>query len=476
MDRPNILFALADDASHFGIYGHEFVKTPNIDWIANHGVKFNNAFTSNPKCAPSRASILTGRYPWQLEEACNHYSLFPNKFDLLPDLLENAGYHIGFTGKGWAPGDYQYYGLKRNPAGNPYQSELLKPPEGSKISDCDYAGNFEVFLKERERNQPFFFWYGCMEPHRQYSFGEGLRAGKQIEDIRQIPGYWPDTLEVKLDILDYASEIEWFDLHLGRMLGKLLEMGELENTLIVVTSDNGCPFPRVKGQMYEQDFHLPFVARYGNCESSMRCVEEIINFIDIAPTFLEAAGLAPCEKMQGKSFFDLLKGEKTHCERKETFFGREKHDLGREEDLGYPVRCIRTEQFLYIKNFAPNRWPAGNPETGYTNCDSSPTKRIILEMKDSGEPYYYDLAFGKRPEKELYNILDDPECLHNLVQEEKYKNIIEELDDKLMKLLKSTGDPRICIDENYFEQFPYTGDDRHSWKALQEGRWKKQIF
>jgi len=163
--RPNILFAIADDASHMSAYGVQFLNTPNFDRVAKEGVLFTNAFTTNPKCAPSRASILTGKQTWQLEEACNHFGVFPSKFRVYPDLLEEIGYHVGYTGKGWAPGDYQQGGFKRNPAGDEYNRINLTPP-AKFISNRDYAANFEEFLKERPADSPFCFWYGGHEPHR----------------------------------------------------------------------------------------------------------------------------------------------------------------------------------------------------------------------------------------------------------------------------------------------------------------------
>ena len=134
--RPNILFALADDASHFSAYGHTFVNTPHFDRVANEGILFNNMFTTNPKCAPSRASMLTGMHTWQLKEACTHWCVFPgpDEFPVYPDLLEAAGYHVGFTGKGWAPGDYERNGRTRNPAGTEYNDKTLTPPR--RLTNC----------------------------------------------------------------------------------------------------------------------------------------------------------------------------------------------------------------------------------------------------------------------------------------------------------------------------------------------------
>ena len=478
--KPNILFAIADDASHFGAYGHGFVDTPNIDGIAGEGVLFENAFTANPKCAPSRACILTGRYPWQNEEACNHFCYFPNKFALLPDLLEEAGYFAGFTGKGWAPGDYTSSGLKRNPAGDEYNKCRLQPPEGTCISAIDYAANFEDFVSKRPEGKPFYFWYGAYEPHRPYRPGEGARAGKTAGDIDAVPSYWPDCDEVRQDMLDYASEIEWFDLQLGRILRKIEEMGELDDTLVVVTSDNGCPFPRVKGQMYEQDFHLPMVGMWkSQNKKRSRKIRDIINFADIAPTFLEAAGLPKHPQMSGNSFLDVFfadTGGQIAPARNVTYFGREKQDLGSEGDLGYPVRCMRDARYLYIHNIAPDRWPAGNPETGFTNCDSSPTKQKILDLNELGETRYYELAFGKRPGEELYDITGDPECINNLAGT--HADVLKSMRERLHAFLLETEDPAILVSPDYFDKMRLKSEDDapYSWKSYMAGTWEKQTF
>jgi N-sulfoglucosamine sulfohydrolase len=476
--RPNILFAIADDASHMGAYGHKFVDTPNFDKVAEEGILFTNAFTTNPKCAPSRASILAGMHTWQMEEACNHFGIFPAKFSVYPDILEEAGYHVGYTGKGWAPGDWKAGGFKRNPAGNEYNDKRLTPPEGTGISDKDYAANFEDFLSDRPEGKPFCFWYGGHEPHRKYIEGEGIRAGKKLEDV-DVPDYWPDDDIVKSDILDYANEIDWFDKHLGLMIDKLKEIGEFDNTIIVVTSDNGMPFPRIKGQMYEQDFHLPLAICWKNVTDGGRKVDDLVSFIDFAPTFLDAAGIEIPSQMAGKSLINILKSNESgrvDPGRDRVYMGRERHDVGREGDTGYPVRCIRTEEYLYIRNFEPERWPSGNPETGYTDVDSSPTKSLILKQHEEGNDYYYNFTFAKRPAEELFNIKNDPQCLHNLVNDPKYKELKDELWRDLKQKLEETGDPRILGKGDIFDTYEYVGKKRHSWEAYEEGKFEKQPY
>lgn len=480
--RPNILFAIADDASHFGCFGHSFVRTPNIDSVAERGILFENAFTSNPKCAPARASILAGRHTWQMDAACNHMCYWTPGFKFIPDYMEDAGYFAGYTGKGWAPGNYLCAGYTRNPAGDEFNRFKLTPPEGTAIRKYDYARNFEDFLDQRPEGKPFWFWFGCREPHRPYNFGEGKCMGKSDDHITacDIPPYFPDTPEVRQDLLDYAGEIEWFDLHLGKMLDMLRDRGELENTIVIVTSDNGCPFPRVKGQMYEQDFHMPMVAMWlGSGIRGGRRVSDLIGFVDIAPTCLDIAGMEKPEQMWGKSFLDIFLTEnegRIDPSRNRAYFGREKHDVGSEGDLGYPVRCLRDDRYLYIRNFAPDRWPAGNPETNFTNCDGSPTKNKILELHRAGDDKYFNLAFGKRPAVELYDIVNDPPCMNNLAGKPEMASVLEAMDSELMSFLAKSGDPRLD-DPDYFDRMPQTSDGApYSWRSLMAGTFDKQSF
>jgi arylsulfatase A-like enzyme len=472
MTRPNILFAIADDASHFGCFGNAFVDTPAIDALGKEGVLFTQAFTTNPKCGPSRACILTGMYTWKLKEGCDHFGLFPENVSVFPDLMEKGGYRIGYTGKGWEPGDWKACGRQRNPAGNQYDSKTLSPPEGSKISCCDYAGNFHEFLDE-DNGQPFFFWYGGREPHRPYGFGEA--GGKEISPS-SIPPYWPDSESIRQDMRDYAYEISWFDKHLGAMVEQLRERGILENTLIVVTSDNGAPFPRVKGQMYEDDFHLPVVVSWKNHVKKAFICDKLVSFIDFFPTFLDYAEIQIPTDCDGKSLRGLLESSEQPWNREYTLMGKERHDVGREHDFGYPVRCLRTSQYLYVWNLKPDRWPAGNPETGFTNCDSSPTKQKILQLLEEGNSYYHDLSFGKRPAQELYDILKDPHCMHNLFGETEFACVAESLRFVLLTSLYESKDPRMLGNGDCFDTYEYVGNDKHSWRNYINETWEPQDF
>ena len=481
---PNILFCISDDQSweHTSAYGYKAINTPNFDRVAREGIIFNNAFAPSPGCSPTRASMLTGRHIWQIENAGTHASSFPAKYITFPDLLEKSGYFIGGTGKLWGPGNYDVSGRKRNPAGPAYSELTLNPPYKG-INKWDYAANFEAFLKDRPSGKPFFFWYGGKEPHRSFEKGRGLKEGKKLKDVK-VPAFLPDTPEVRSDILDYCVEIEWFDSHLGKMLKKLEEIGELDNTLIIVTSDNGMAFPRAKANVYEYGIHIPLAICWKNKVRGGRVVDDVIGFVDLTATILEAAEVQhPSTEypLAGRSIMNILESNKSglvDASREYIVAGRERHSSSRFNTLSYPQRAIRTQQYLYIRNFKPERWPAGAPQKyelkekktnfkgddavsslpvkpisdtrlgdphgAYHDIDRSPTLHFLVENREDPKikPFFH-LAVDKRPEEELYDIKTDPACIHNLAEDPNHKKTAKKLWKMLAAELRKTGDPRM---------------------------------
>ncbi len=467
--QPNILIAVADDwgYGHSSIEESGFVQTPAFDRVAREGVIFTNAYTPNAKCAPSRAILLTGRQSWLLEEAANHWAFFPAKFKTWIETLADAGYRTGMTGKGWAPGvANDESGAPRTMTGAPHNDATLTP-QTSGISDIDYAENFRRFLNEFQTEEtPWVFWYGSLEPHRSFEFGSGEKlAGKRPEMIGSVPPYWPDNETVRSDMLDYALEVEHFDRHLGMMLDELEARGELDDTIVIVTSDHGPAFPRMKGQSYPASNHVPLAIRWaGGVKAEGRAVDAFVNFADIAPTLFDllgvdaaSTGMAP---ISGVSFAELLiSGDAGRRERDFVLVGKERHDVGRPNDAGYPMRGILRDGFLYIKNFEPDRWPSGNPETGYLNTDGSPTKTEILRARRNGSnKEYWSLVFGKRPAEEFYDLKSDPFALINLADDPDYAETKERLRGEMVERLRRQGDPRIVADSSVFDQYVYADE------------------
>lgn len=469
---PNILFCIADDASwqHFSAYGCKWVNTPNFDRVAREGLLFERAYTPNAKCAPSRASVLTGRYSWSLESAGNHGGFYPEGYRTFMEGLDARGYFVGFTGKGWEPGDPgQLDGKPRLLTGTAYNDARSDPPT-SGISPIDYAANFAEFLRRRPAGKPFCFWFGSREPHRAYEYGSGAKlGGKKTSDIDRIPPYWPDTEAVRNDLLDYGFEIEYFDRQLGRVLALLEQAGELDRTLIVVTSDNGMPFPRAKGTAYEIALHMPLAVRWPEgVNQPGRHIRDYVSFVDLAPTFLEVAGSdaaqAGMQPVQGRSLLRLLRDEypgRIEPGREKLLLGQERHDVGRPNDEGYPVRGILAEGWLYLHNFEPSRWPMCDPITGYLNTDGGPTKTVVLEQNRAGINHWiWELDFGRRPTDELYHLESDPDCLTNVAADPANTARRERLQATLFAALKDQRDPRLEGHGEIFDRYPQASPNR----------------
>ena len=431
--HPNILFLIADDMSYpiSSVYGDKMVPTPNLEKIAQHGVVFSNAFAATPSCTASRAAILCGRYPHKLGEGVNLVGKLDSKIPTYVKLLRNVGYAVAFDRKGWAPGDFTKMGYSENPAGEQIE--------------------FSKFMKELPTEQPFFFWFGTNDPHRPFPLGAGALNGIDPQKIK-VPAFLPDSPEIRGDLADYFNLIKNFDKEVGDMLEILENSGRLENTIIVVTSDNGMPFPHAKANLYDYGTRVPLIiGSFSDQVQQNTRNESFVNLIDLTPTFLELAGSNNNPVMDGISLVPVLTGKKI-SNRSEVFLERERHCLARFDSgryTGYPMRAIRTKDYLYIRNFRPNRMPAGDesiPGTPslYGDVDGGPTKAFFIDNKDNTKvKYFFELGFGKRPAEELYVIKGDPYNLKNVVALPEYAIIKSEFHDKLEKWMKEENDPRL---------------------------------
>ena len=472
--RPNILFCISDDQSyaHTGANGDPVVKTPAFDRVAREGIRFTHAFCDAPTCGPSRSAILTGQPIWRLEEAGNIHSTLPKKFITYTEVLTQAGYSVGYTGKGWSPGRLVVGGRNSNPAGKEFQHRRLKPPF-KMMRNTDYAANFDDFLGEVKKDQPFCFWLGTSEPHRGYELGAGKRSGKDPSKVI-VPKVFPDHPIVRSDILDYFVEIEHFDKMVARALESLDKSGQLDNTIVVVTSDHGMPFPRAKASLHDQGSRVPLAIRWPKgIKNPGRVFPAPVNLSALAPTFLQAAGLEVPEMMTATGLQDVIENQ-SGTARLAAFIAMERHDGCRKGGKGYPSRAIRTKDYMYIFNHNPERWPAGNPDREFCaryipfgEVDSSPTKSLIMDSKDKlGFKRFYDLAFAKRSAEELYELAQDPGQITNLAGQPKYAKIQKKLRAQLKEHLISTKDPRALGLDAPWDYYPYYGAMRNqNWEV-----------
>ena len=455
--RPNILFLLADDWAwpHASCLDCPVVKTPTFDRVAKEGVLFRNVHAAAPSCSPSRAAILTGQWFWRLEQGANLHGFIPAKFAVYPDLLAAAGYFVGMTKKGYGPGT--------NP-GRPHNAA------GPSFKD------FDAFLAARPEGKPFCFWYGSNQPHRPYPPGIGVRSGMDPAKVF-VPPYLSDDAITRSDICDYFYEVEQFDQQCAGILLALEKTGELDNTVVVVSGDNGWPFPRSKASCYDTGTHQPLAIRWGARVKGGRTVDDFVSLSDLAPTFLEAAGQPVPAAMTARSLLPVLLSSKSgqvDPARDHTLTGMERHVRtgrtdGQQKNVGYPMRTLLTKDFQYIRNFKPGRWPVGDPPekplpafdqiaadtyAAFPDCDAGPAKAFVVSHQDeTGVKPFANRAFGKRPPRELYDLRHDPHELNNVAEDPAYADTVKNLDTRLMAELKATGDPRVGGGGDEFDRY-----------------------
>lgn len=451
--RPNILFCIADDWGwpHAGALGDRVVRTPAFDRVAAEGVLFERAYVSSPSCTPSRNAILTGQYHWRLGHGANLWSSLDVAIPVYPLLLEANGYHVGHWRKSWGPGKLDVGGYTdTHPAGRSYRG-------------------FEKFLEARPEGAPFCFWLGAHDPHRAYRSGSGRAGGVDVDAVR-VPPFFPDVDEVRSDIADYYFAVQRFDADVAAALELLEASGELDDTIVVVTGDHGMPFPRCKSHCYEMGMRVPLAVRWGARVEGGRRLQELVSLVDLLPTFLEAAAVDVPDDANGRSLLPLLRGERPDpAWRDAVVFGKERHVPCRPDHSGYPIRGIRDERWLYLRNFEPGRWPAGDPPI-YGDTDPArsigegTTKGYILTHQDDpAVAESYALCFGKRPAEELYDLRTDPFQLHDLADREEHRETRERLWSALRAELERTGDPRVTGGAEQFDAYPYYGGS--AWRA-----------
>jgi arylsulfatase A-like enzyme len=505
--RPNILFLFADDWGRFaGAYAeadgpgtlNDVVRTPNIDRVASEGVLFRNAFVNAPSCTPCRSSLLSGQYFWRTGRgAILQGARWDPAIPSFPLLLKDAGYHIGETYKVWSPGTPndapfgagKYAFEKAGGRFNQFSQNVTRmTAQGQSLDDAKRAlleevrQNFAAFLAARSDNAPFCYWFGPTNVHRKWIKGSGKALWGFDPDALEdkLPSFLPDVPEVREDLADYFGEIAAWDAGVGVILEELQKSGERENTLVVISGDHGAPgFPHGKCNLYDFGTRVT-LAIAGPGVKGGRVVDDFVNLPDLAPTFLETGGVAIPDAMTGRSLWPTLKSAESglvDASRTWVVTGRERHvEMAREGYLPYPQRAIRTADYLYIINFKPERYPLGDPyrldgdnpptaaaitETTFVTLpddDAGPTKAWLVGQRDNPKwKPLYELAFGKRPREELYDLKTDPHQVRNVAAVPRYAQARAELESNLLAELKRSGDPRLVDDGKFFETPPLAG-------------------
>lgn len=410
--RPNFIVMIADDLgwNDLGCYGHQKIQTPHIDSIANKGLTFDNAFLTISSCSPSRCSILTGRYPHNTGAGELHLPL-PENQTTVAHLLQESGYYTAAAGK-WHLGNHP-------------KSDFNRIYQRGGPSGC---GEWVKSLNEAPDDKPFFLWLAASDPHRGYA--KNIIPTPHTKKDIILPPFIPDTSEIRDDFALYYDEVSRFDKFVGDVFTRLKEINRLKNTLIIIMSDNGRPFPRSKTTLYDSGIKTPFVTYFEKLNHSNERTDSLVSSIDIAPTFLELARISPNPDIQGVSFVPILKDPSSQT-RQFVFAEHNWHDYQARE------RSVRSDRFLYIRNDLP-----ALPLTPPADAVNSPTWKSMRQLLSSGKLtiFQYDCFITPRPTEQLFDVYADPFQLRNLADNSFFESEKLLLRNELEKWVTQTKD------------------------------------
>lgn len=418
-NRPNIIVFVADDAGmDFGCYGNKGIKTPNIDKLAKRGIRFQNAYLTSPQSSPSRTSMMTGQYAHTIGTEDLHNPL-DSSTKMMPYYFNQAGYSTGVMLKThWGPnGDRQFSRVIK--AG-------YKPNQGD-LTNETYQ-NYRKFLDD-SKDKPFFLWVGFIDPHRPYN----REICPQVNDPETVdlPAFLVDTEDTRRDMADYYDEISRMDRNIGTMLADLEARNLLDNTIIVFLSDNGRPFPRCKGSLYDTGIQTPLIFVWDNHITPNTLHHNgLVSTVDLAPTLLSLAGISKPDSMYGESFKDLL-FDSDKRGRDYIFSERNWHDTDEY------IRCVRTEKYKLIYN-AYYELPHG--VTMDLGSSLSWYDLKAAQKKGTLSKEQALLFNAPRPMIELYDLEKDPDEFNNVADVREYREIGMKLAKLLVNWQKETKD------------------------------------
>lgn len=475
-DRPNVILFIADDVSwnDYGCYGNAFARTPNIDRLAAQGIRFDNAFLTASSCSPSRASVVTGRYPHNNGRASELHLPIAANLPWFPELLRKSGYFTALSGKNHMSVD----GALGADFGEPRAKPFDVIDGGNAPGNSGGHANWVKHLQQRPKDKPFFFWFAAYDAHRAWDADGQWKADYGPMHTKErvvVPPFLVDEDDTRADLASYYNEVTRFDYYIGRVVEELRVQGELENTLILVMADNGRPFPRAKTRLHDSGMKTGLVAHWPAGIQANGSCESLVSVIDLAPTILTMAEVPVAETMQGVSLLPIFADLSAEV-RRYAFSEHNWHDY---EAHG---RSVRDGQFLYIKNNRPYlAWQ------GPADSVRSPSHVDLQKRRDAGQlnEAQRDVFLAPRPLEELYAVGEDPDQLTNLIDDPKYQADAKRLRELLASWVEATADSMPdAISRDYFdretgerleveEKEGYRGTspglDRNSWMVNTSG-------
>jgi arylsulfatase A-like enzyme len=418
--QPNVVLIIADDVSaDFSCFDGQ-IQTPNIDRLAQQGVRFENAYVTASSCSPSRCSIITGRYPHNTGAPELHMDLPEGQFQF-PLALKDAGYYTAQAGK-WHMGD-----APRPAFDKIYDDPYPVDPTGSK--------QWVKSLQERPKEQPFFMWFASYDAHRPWEPDTVEKAHDPA--MINLPAGVPDTPKSRQDIASYYDEIRRFDRYVGFVIAELKHQGVFDNTLIILLGDNGRPFPRSKTTLYDNGMKTPLIVHWpkGKFEDGALSTS-LVSSIDIAPAILEAAGIEIPPQVQGVSLLPMCR--QPEVQTREVVYGERNWHVQRA--CG---RMIRKGDLVYIRDFTPNNYSfqmVDHEKGAYAE---------LLRLKKEGKlsPIEAETFSIQRDEEMLFNVLIDSQQVVNLVSNPEYEKELDYFRNTLSTWQERSGDSLPALEE-----------------------------
>ena len=426
-EKPNLVFMIADDCTYLDmeVYGGQ-AKTPHLNELASQGLKMSRCFQTAPMCSPTRHNIYTGIYPVKSGAWPNHTQVYPGTKSIA-HYLKDAGYRVALSGK-----------THINPRES-FPFEYSKEfSNAARLSQADPFPEIKTLIVEsKAKGQPFCLFACSNEPHSPWTQGD---ASQYPPADLKLPPSWVDTPTTRKQYAKYLAEITFFDRQCGALLELLEQQGVADNTLVMVASEQGSSFPFAKWTCYEMGLASGMIVRWPGHTQPGSESDALVEYVDVAPTFLEAAGVPTPGTMDGKSFVSVLNQP-----------GREhkKHTYGIHTTKGiingsdsYGIRSCGTKTHRYIRNLSPDKTFSNvflkNPvwSEWQAKADSGDLQARMLTAK-----------YQKRPAEELYDVVHDPHCLNNLIDKPGTESIRSELSRQLDAWMADQGDQGVPTED-----------------------------
>ena len=445
--RPNVLLLIADDMNWDspGCFGGAAPEiTPNIDRLADEGIRFFNAHVNIAICTPSRSVILTGLYP-QNNGAKAFQRILPH-IKTLPHILNENGFLCGTIGKPLNQQELFRWSVTYQWQGVGDENEWGRDPNVYK----EFCSSF--FQMAKGSKQPFFLMASSHDPHRPY--GGGKNGKKHFERIKSsktftnqevvVPEFIPDLPDTRKEMAAYCTSVRRLDDMMGTILDELKKSGHYDNTIVIFLSDHGMSLPFAKTNCYVQSTKTPLIIRWPEkVAEGTSDKEHMVSTVDLMPTILEAVEISSDAPTDGRSFLPLLKGDSQ--EGRDAVYTQFNHVHGRNP---YPMRSVITKKYSYIFN------PWSNGERSY---NAEPMAGLSFKaMKRAGEkdPLIRDRVehLEHRSVEEFYDLKKDPHSTKNLLNSKEsqsgYEKEISKLRDKMLEWMIEFKDPAINAYKN----------------------------